>query len=449
MKRTETDVLYESTIAAKPTSQLSFFTQFLKTKIGSVPVALFIAIASVVFAASYEGYLPKNMIGGFSVIMTLGFLLAHVGHTIPVFKDIGGPAILCLMVPSILVYFHPFNDNTMKTVHLLMKEANFLYFVIACLVVGSILGMNRKILIQGMVRMFVPLVIGTVTAVVTGLLVGKLCGYSLYHTFFFIIVPIIGGGIGEGIFPLSLAYSALLGQAPDVYVAQLAPAAVVGNIFAIFCAGILSRLGMRRKDLNGEGRLVRSDEEQNLFTVNDTPKPVDFHLMGGGLLMICAFFIVGGLFEKLVHIPGPVLMILIAVFCKYSRVIPATMETGAHSVYKFVSSSLVWPLMIGLGMLYIPLESMVAVFSVGYVIVCGSVALSMALVSFLIAPRLNMYPIAASIVTTCHSGLGGTGDVAILSASNRMSLMPFAQIATRIGGASTVIGATLLMGWLL
>ncbi len=449
MKRTETDVLYESTIAAESTSQMSFFAQFLKTKIGAVPVALFIAIAAVVFAAAYEGYLPKNMIGGFAVIMTLGFLLAHIGHTIPVFKDIGGPAILCLMVPSILVYFHLFNDNTMKTVHLLMKEANFLYFVIACLVVGSILGMNRKILIQGMVRMFVPLVIGTATAVVTGLLVGKLCGYSLYHTFFFIIVPIIGGGIGEGILPLSLAYSALLGQAPDVYVAQLAPAAVVGNIFAIFCAGLLSRLGMRRKDLNGEGRLVRSDEEQNLFTVNDTPKPVDFHLMGGGLLMICAFFIVGGLFEKLVHIPGPVLMILIAVFCKYSRVIPTTMETGAHSVYKFVSSSLVWPLMIGLGMLYIPLESVVAVFSVGYVIVCGSVVLSMALVSFLIAPRLNMYPIEASIVTTCHSGLGGTGDVAILSASNRMSLMPFAQIATRIGGASTVIGATLLMGWLL
>ena len=50
--------------------------------------------------------------------------------------------------------------------------------------------------------------------------------------------------------------------------------------------------------------------------------------MGGGLLMVCAFFIVGGLFEKLVHIPGPVLMILIAVLCKYFRVIPASMEQG-------------------------------------------------------------------------------------------------------------------------
>jgi malate:Na+ symporter len=55
-----------------------------------------------------------------------------------------------------------------------------------------------------------------------------------------------------------------------------------------------------------------------------------------------------------------------------------------------------------------------------------------------VARLLGMYPIDAAIVMACHSGQGGTGDVAILSAANRMSLMPFAQIATRIGGAITV-----------
>ncbi|HMC94563.1 MAG TPA: 2-hydroxycarboxylate transporter family protein, partial [Polyangia bacterium] len=42
------------------------------------------------------------------------------------------------------------------------------------------------------------------------------------------------------------------------------------------------------------------------------------------------------------------------------------------------------------------------------------------------------------IVNACHSGQGGTGDVAILTAANRIQLMPFAQIATRIGGAIMV-----------
>jgi malate:Na+ symporter len=59
---------------------------------------------------------------------------------------------------------------------------------------------------------------------------------------------------------------------------------------------------------------------------------------------------------------------------------------------------------------------------------------------------LNMYPIEAAIVNACHSGQGGTGDVAILTAANRMQLMPFAQIATRIGGAITVTMVLLLLG---
>ena len=58
---------------------------------------------------------------------------------------------------------------------------------------------------------------------------------------------------------------------------------------------------------------------------------------------------------------------------------------------------------------------------------------------------LNMYPIETAIINACHSGQGGTGDVAILTAANRMQLMPFAQIATRIGGAITVTLVLILL----
>ena len=57
---------------------------------------------------------------------------------------------------------------------------------------------------------------------------------------------------------------------------------------------------------------------------------------------------------------------------------------------------------------------------------------------YVVGGWLKMYPIDTAIVTACHRGQGGTGDVAILTAANRMQLMPFAQIATRIGGAITV-----------
>jgi len=64
--------------------------------------------------------------------------------------------------------------------------------------------------------------------------------------------------------------------------------------------------------------------------------------------------------------------------------------------------------------------------------------LSMIATGFAVARRLRMYPIDVAVVNACHSGQGGTGDIAILTAANRMALMPFAQISTRIGGAITV-----------
>jgi malate:Na+ symporter len=66
---------------------------------------------------------------------------------------------------------------------------------------------------------------------------------------------------------------------------------------------------------------------------------------------------------------------------------------------------------------------------------------------FVVGRLMKMYPIETAIVNASHSGQGSTGDVAILTAANRMQLMPFAQIATRIGGAVTVTVVLLLLGY--
>lgn len=434
-----------SSIPEEIVEKKGFFTKLTSANVGVVPLPLYIIIAAVVYFAAVYEELPADMIGGFAVIMVMGILLGDLGMRIPILKEIGGPAILALLIPSILVFFNVINEAGMNAVTQLMKTSNFLYLYISILVAGSILGMNRKVLIQGFTRMFVPLVLGTLASVAAGVLVGMLFGYDIKHTFFYIVVPIIGGGIGEGILPLSLGYAEVLGKSPESFVGQLIPAAVIGNIAAIICAGLLSRLGKKKPELTGKGVLVKAKGGDGITESTTINKPIDFPLMGAGLLIACSFFILGGLGHKFLGVPGPVLMIVAATLVKCLKFMPAKMEQGAHHLYKFVSSSLTWPLMVGLGMLYVPLEDVVKIVSFSYVMVCVAVVVAMVTTGYFVGKLMKMYPVDSAIVTGCHSGLGGTGDVAILSASNRMSLMPFAQVSTRLGGASTVILAIMLM----
>ena len=422
-----------------------FLARFGSVKIGVVPLPLYIIIAAVILASAHYKMLPADMIGGFAIIMVMGIFFGEVGMRIPILKDIGGPAILALLVPSILVYLNVFNETTLNATTQLMKTSNFLYLYISVLVVGSILGMNRRTLIQGFIRMFVPLIVGTLAAIVAGVLVAMLFGYDMKHAFFYIVVPIIGGGIGEGILPLSIGYGEVLGKASESFVGQLIPAAVIGNTVAIIVAGILSNLGKKKPQLTGNGVLVKGKGGDGITGPTTIDKPIDFSLMGAGLLIACSFFIFGGLGNKFLGIPGPVLMILAAAIVKAIKVMPAKMEQGAYHLYKFVSGSLTWPLMVGLGMLYIPLKDVVKIVTPGYVLVCASVVLAMMASGFFVGRLMKLFPVDSAIVTGCHSGLGGTGDVAILSASRRMSLMPFAQVSTRIGGATTVIVAIMLL----
>jgi len=138
-------------------------------------------------------------------------------------------------------------------------------------------------------------------------------------------------------------------------------------------------------------------------------------------------------------------MIVSAAVMKVFKLIPAKMELGAYQMYQFFSKNLTYAILVGLGTLFVSWKDLVHAFNPGYVAVCVAAVLALVTSGYLVGKMLNMYPVESGIVTACHSGLGGTGDVAILSASNRMGLMPFAQISTRIGGAAMIVLATVLL----
>ena len=166
----------EKKLHATAANETDWRNKLTKTRIGSVTLPVYLVTASIILVTALLEQLPVNMLGGFAVILTMGWLLGTIGGNIPILKHFGGPAILSLLVPSIMVFFNLLNQNVLDSTNILMKQANFLYFYIACLVCGSILGMNRKILVQGLMRMIVPMALGMILAMGVGTLVGTLLG---------------------------------------------------------------------------------------------------------------------------------------------------------------------------------------------------------------------------------------------------------------------------------
>jgi malate:Na+ symporter len=78
-----------------------------------------------------------------------------------------------------------------------------------------------------------------------------------------------------------------------------------------------------------------------------------------------------------------------------------------------------------------PWKPLVAAFSPAICLTILATVLTLAEAGFLVARRVRMLPIETAIISVCHAGSGSTGDVAILSAGQRMNLMAMAQSRPR------------------
>ena len=88
--------------------------------------------------------------------------------------------------------------------------------------------------------------------------------------------------------------------------------------------------------------------------------------------------------------------------------------------------------------------TLVAAFALPNLVTIAATVFTMVGAGFGVARWMRMYPVDLAIINSCRCAQGGTGNVAILTACDRMQLMPFAQVATRIGGLATVFGALML-----
>lgn len=420
-----------------------------KFEIMGISLPVYLLITALVFVTMMLGWMPKGMIGAFAVMMVFGGLFNTIGNHTPIVKTyLGGGAIVCIFASAALVTFGVIPEAVIESVDGFMNTTGFLNFYIAALITGSILGMNRSLLLRAAVR-FLPVALCAMTFAILAVgFVGMIMGYGFADAVMYVAIPMMGGGMGAGVVPLSGMYAEALGQESSVLISRMIPASTLGNVCAIVGAGLLAKLGEVKPSLTGNGKLMRKDVEE---MTDSEMLPTSVQMMGIGMILALCFYLVGTMINKLVpSIHTYAWMIIAVAASKALGIIPSKFEQAAKQWSGFVMGNWTQALLVGIGISMIDLNAVASAFSLTYLIlvlvVVGGVALGAGVGGYLV----GFYPVESSITAgLCTTNMGGTGDIAVLSAARRMELLPFAQITTRICGALILIVASVLVKVLL
>lgn len=409
----------------------------------SLPV--YALVSFLILFASKTEILPQNMVGALAVMMVLGSLFNLMGSRIPIIRSyLGGGAVFCIFASSALVTFGVLPVSVAENCKNFMNHVGFLDFYISALITGSILGMNRDLLKKAAIRFLPVSFLSMACAILMAGIMGIITGYGFGETILYIAMPMMSGGMGAGVIPLSGIYANATGLDSAAIVSRMIPASTIGNVLAIICAALIARLGTRFPALNGNGRLMEVAESQ---AKEQRKAALSVEAMGTGLVFALAFFSAGAIVNRIFpNIHAYAFMIILVVICKISGIIPSKYEDAAVSWSKFVMQNLTNALLAGIGIALLDLKLLAAALSPVYLMICVAIILTVSVCSGILGKLVGFYPVEASITAgLCTNSMGGTGNIAVLSAADRMGLIPFAQMATRLGGALILITASFLV----
>ena len=441
-------------------------------KLFNLPWPVFAICSVVVLVCAYMGLLPTGMAGCFAFMIVVGTILNEIGERTPIINSyLGGGAIVIIFGSALLNYFNLLPTKTVdgESVSYVFKgittffkgDGAFLDFYIAALITGSILGMNRKLLMKAAARYFPAIFGGLVLSFALCVGLGAITGFGAVKALLLIALPIMGGGMGAGATPLSKIFESTGTMSAADAISIMTPAVAIGNAISIVMAGIIVKI-IKDKKWNGNGALMQagSVDPKELEISPEMQKKrdnVNVINLGIGLLVSCSFFIWGfilaGLWKSYVSssvtIHAYAWMIITVAICKIFNLIPENIEVACYQWFQFIMKNLTTTLLMGIGLCYLSINTVIETFTLQYLLLCLVTCLGAFFGAAIVGKLVGFYPVESGLTAgLCMANMGGTGDVAVLSAANRMELMPFAQISSRLGGAIILLLGSLLLSLL-
>ncbi|NCB61381.1 MAG: citrate:sodium symporter, partial [Gammaproteobacteria bacterium] len=226
----------------------------------------------------------------------------------------------------------------------------------------------------------------------------------------------------------------------------------IANIFAIVAAAILDVVGQKMPSLTGNGELVRKanfkvDEDEKVGEITHRQIVVGLVLATCCLLfsMVLSKSLLPGFGSIKIHTFA--YMVLVVAALNASNLCPPEIKEGAKRLSNFFSKQMLWLLMVGVGVCYTDLGEIMQAITFANVVIAAVIVLGAIVGAAVSGWLIGFYPVEASITAgLCMANRGGSGDLEVLSACNRMSLISYAQISSRLGGGIVLVIASVVFG---
>lgn len=426
----------------------------LSAKIFGMPLPLYGFTLITLALSHFTGVLPTDLVGGFAIMFVIGAVFGEIGKRLPIFnKYIGGAPVLIFLVAAWFVYAGIFTQKEIDAINNVMEVSNFLDLFIAVLITGSILSVNRKLLLRSLLG-YVPTILAAILgAAIFGVAIGLVFGIPVERVLMLYVLPIMGGGNGAGAIPLSEIYHTVTGRSKEEYYSVAIAILTIANIFAIVAASLMDVLGKKMPSLTGNGELVRKAS----FKVEDDEKPAGEithrQIVVGLVLATCCLLFSAVLSKSLLPGIGSIkihtfaYMVLVVAALNASNICTPEIKEGAKRLSNFFSKQLLWLLMVGVGVCYTDLGEIMQAITFANVVIAAVIVVGAIVGAAVAGWLIGFYPVEASITAgLCMANRGGSGDLEVLSACNRMSLMSYAQISSRLGGGIVLVIASVVFG---